>query len=253
MADREITLNKKIYIYKLTSPNGKIYIGQSTNINVRFSQYKHNRCKGQPKLYYALEKYGWSNFTKEILEHITIDKSDEKERFWIKHFNCIDEGLNCENGGRVNKTHCKETKEKLKNSHMGKKLSSETKRKISESNKGRICSDETRKKISIANKGKKRSQKIKQKMRITFTGRKLKPRTLEHCKKISEFRTGKTHSEETKLKIRKSLLGRKRNSHSEATKKKMSESQKNRKRNPHSNETKEKISQSIKTWHKNRK
>lgn len=33
-------------IYKLTSPSGKVYIGQSINLKNRFRHYKSNKSKG---------------------------------------------------------------------------------------------------------------------------------------------------------------------------------------------------------------
>ena len=36
-----------IGIYKITNPKGKIYIGQSINIENRFKVYKRYNCKGQ--------------------------------------------------------------------------------------------------------------------------------------------------------------------------------------------------------------
>lgn len=184
MSDIQITLKNKVYIYKLTSPTNKIYIGQSKNINCRFSQYKHNKCKGQPKLYYALEKYGWDNFSKEILEYVDIDMSDDRERFWIKNFNCISDGLNCENGGRINKKHCQETKNKLRIANLGKKHSAETRNKIGTSNLGRIVSDETRQKISIAHKGMHPSTETIEKIRSRLTGKNVLPEVRNGVKKL---------------------------------------------------------------------
>ena len=60
-------MKRTYFIYKLTSPNGKIYIGQAININRRFSSYRNLNCKEQPKLYNSIKKYGWENFKKEIL------------------------------------------------------------------------------------------------------------------------------------------------------------------------------------------
>lgn len=56
-----------IGIYKITNPNGKIYIGQSTNIDKRFYRYKRLECKGQIKLYNSLKKYGWDAHIIEII------------------------------------------------------------------------------------------------------------------------------------------------------------------------------------------
>ena len=58
---------KKSGIYKLTSPSGKCYIGQSVDIVQRILQYKKLQCKSQIKLYNAIKKYGFKNFKIEIL------------------------------------------------------------------------------------------------------------------------------------------------------------------------------------------
>lgn len=33
-------------IYKVTNPKGKVYIGQSSNIENRFNDYRAYKCKG---------------------------------------------------------------------------------------------------------------------------------------------------------------------------------------------------------------
>lgn len=43
-------------IYKITSPNKKVYIGQSKNVHQRFIRYKRGDCKGQKKLYNSINK-----------------------------------------------------------------------------------------------------------------------------------------------------------------------------------------------------
>ena len=56
-------------IYKITFiPNPeKCYIGQSSDIESRFSGYKRLECKKQPKIYAALKLHGLENFTFDIL------------------------------------------------------------------------------------------------------------------------------------------------------------------------------------------
>ena len=54
-------------IYKITNPSGKIYIGQSVNIDNRISSYKNLKCKNQTKLYRSLLKYTFENHIFEIL------------------------------------------------------------------------------------------------------------------------------------------------------------------------------------------
>lgn len=86
---------KKIGIYKITSPSGLIYIGQSINIHKRFSAYKKLDCNNQPKLKRSLLKYGYANHTFEIIEECSIELLNDRERFYQEKFNCLIDGLNC--------------------------------------------------------------------------------------------------------------------------------------------------------------
>lgn len=85
-----------IGIYKITSPNNRKYIGQSNNIERRFKEYKslHN-CKGQVKLYRSFLKYGIINHSFKIIETCSIEKLNERERYWQEYYKCIEIGLNC--------------------------------------------------------------------------------------------------------------------------------------------------------------
>lgn len=83
-------------IYKITSPIGRVYIGQSINIQRRFKTYK--RIKGvenQRKLFYSFIKYGVENHQFEIIEECLRDNLTEREEFWIKELNTLSKnGLN---------------------------------------------------------------------------------------------------------------------------------------------------------------
>lgn len=85
-----------IGIYKITSPTGKIYIGQSINIQKRFNKYKSALCKKQTRLYYSFIKYGTLNHIFEILLICKKEDLNNKERHYQDLFNCTsDLGLNC--------------------------------------------------------------------------------------------------------------------------------------------------------------
>lgn len=71
-----------IGIYKITNPNGKVYIGQSTNIKKRWKSYENLHCKGQTKLYNSLKKHGWENHKCEIIEECDISLLEERETYW---------------------------------------------------------------------------------------------------------------------------------------------------------------------------
>lgn len=138
-----------IGIYKITNPQGKIYIGQSINIEERKLQYKHlsSYSLGR-KIYNSIKKYGWENHIHEIIEECPLDKLDERELYWGNIYNTLNEsGLNLKLGeGRG-------------------VVSEETKKKMSESAK-RIMTKEHRKKLSEAKLGRKRSEEEKQTLRV---------------------------------------------------------------------------------------
>lgn len=85
-----------IGIYKITSPSGRIYIGQSNNIERRFKEYKSlNNCKTQLKLFRSFLKYGVINHIFEFVEECIIEELNIKERYYQELFDCVEYGLNC--------------------------------------------------------------------------------------------------------------------------------------------------------------
>lgn len=111
-------------IYKITSPSGKVYIGQSQNIFKRIIKYKKETCKEQVRLYYSIKKYGWENHSFEIIEKCSKNELNCRERYWQDHYDVlnINLGLNCiltECDGKV-KIFSKETRMKMSNSMIGK-------------------------------------------------------------------------------------------------------------------------------------
>jgi group I intron endonuclease len=87
-------------IYKLTSPSGKIYIGQTIQpINRRWNDYRTCKCKDQPKLFHAIKKYGFSNFSASVIEICDPSILNDRETHWITHYNSVNEGYNCTHGG----------------------------------------------------------------------------------------------------------------------------------------------------------
>lgn len=85
-----------IGIYKITSPTGKVYIGQSVDVQKRFKVYERLHCKNQTKLHNSLVKYGFSKHIFEVVEECTIEQLNERERYWQDFYNVLSEnGLNC--------------------------------------------------------------------------------------------------------------------------------------------------------------
>lgn len=89
---------KQGHIYLLTNKiNGKQYVGQTArDIWTRFSEHckSNNTYIGK-----AIQKYGHLNFKVEEIETVPIDKLDEREIYWIKHYNTYINGYNQTYGG----------------------------------------------------------------------------------------------------------------------------------------------------------
>ena len=131
------------YIYKITNKiNGKIYIGQTIHLNRRFNKYRGLRCKGQPKLYRALVKYGIDSFTLEQFDTAPEEQLDDLEIKYIAQFDSFMNGYNCTTGGK----RCiisEATKVKMSDSHKGTR----------NHNFGKHLSDEQKQKLSLAKRG----------------------------------------------------------------------------------------------------
>ena len=86
-------------IYKITNPNGKIYIGQAKDIDYRWLDYKRLACKKQIKLYGSLNKYGVENHIFEVIEECLELDLNYRERFWQDEFDVLnrEKGLNFKN------------------------------------------------------------------------------------------------------------------------------------------------------------
>jgi group I intron endonuclease len=109
-----------IGIYKMINPNGRVYIGQSIDLDKRKSEYqKIYAIKGQPKIYHSLIKYGFENHKFEIIEECSLEQINKREIYWISFYNSVDEGLNCLHGG-IGGNKNEETKKKISKSMKGK-------------------------------------------------------------------------------------------------------------------------------------
>ena len=96
-----------IGIYKITNKaNGKIYVGQSIDIEERWKQHRWkafncNEVGYRSAIHAAMRKYGLDNFDYEVLELCAAEELDEKERYWISLLDCIiPNGYNILSGGQ---------------------------------------------------------------------------------------------------------------------------------------------------------
>lgn len=92
-------------IYKLTNNiNGKVYIGLTTRpFNIRMNQHKYDAIHNNKyPIHKAINKYGWENFTKEIIDNATtLEELKEKEQYWISYYGSYGttKGYNATSGG----------------------------------------------------------------------------------------------------------------------------------------------------------
>lgn len=100
-------------IYKITNKtNNKCYIGQSVDIEQRWSKHLSTfRGNATPdyKIYRAFAKYGINNFTFEVIEECEEALLDEREIYWINYYNSFNQGYNMSLGGKA----CNGTNDKL--------------------------------------------------------------------------------------------------------------------------------------------
>ena len=164
------------FIYRIINPVGSVYIGSTSNPKQRFNYYERLKCKSQIKLYRSLLKYGFNNHSISIIDNCPKELVRQVERVYGIAFDVLNrDNLNLKIPGKDDRypSYSQETKNKMSEWQIGRKMSDESRNKMSISKSGVPKSDETKKKLSEANKGKGG--------RISFLGKK--------------------HSDETKLKM----------------------------------------------------
>lgn len=146
--------NYVVYIHR-NKINGKVYVGQSSNLEERW------RCNGKNyfnsiKFFNAIKKYGWDNFSHEVLySNLNKEAADILEKELIIKYNSIQNGYNLKDGGSrgslsqhsLNKMSVSlkrgyeqfpERREKIRQKALGRKMSQGIRRKISLNNKNTI-------------------------------------------------------------------------------------------------------------------
>lgn len=143
------------YIYKFTNKiDGKIYIGKH---KYPFPELDKKYLASGVLIRRALEKHGLDNFYQEMVCTCDTEKElNEKEIFYIKHFDCMSpNGYNLTEGGDGISNPSEEIRRINREKHIGVKRSRESVQKGVESRKWYKPSDETKMKISLVNKGQK--------------------------------------------------------------------------------------------------
>jgi hypothetical protein len=215
-------MSKIVGIYKIVSPTGSIYIGQSVDCEKRKETYSRGHCKSQPRLFNSIVKHGWDSHVFEIITECEKSELSTLEKYYVDMYGTFnsEHGLNVRDGGgncaaiseeQKRKTsstlkgvkHTPERVERNRQAQTGKKHTEETKLKISQNNAraqaGKPLSEAAKAKLSLALKGKTghmlgktHTEETREKLRIASSG-----------ERNPNF--GKPRSEDTRLKIKESV------------------------------------------------
>jgi len=226
-------------IYKITNiVNNKIIIGQTKYLRIRWSSYRSLLRKNRYSnghLQNAWNKYGEQNFKFEVIFTCPVQDLDFHEIRLIDLYDSTnrEKGYNLDSGGK-RPEHSEETKEKIRQWNLGRKMSDEAKEKMSASrmgNKnhafgkhqseehkkkrarsgeengmyGKTISDEHKRKLSEVHKGKPLLEEHRRKIGEA-NHRNMTP---EMRQKLRELKLGKPRTEEDKQKMREGWLRRK--------------------------------------------
>lgn len=96
--------NKQITIYRIFNiVDGKSYIGQTVNLDRRIKAHFSNLqtgFHGSTRLRVAYKTHGQKLLNFEVLEtDVAPENANEREIFWIAHFNSYHDGYNNTKGG----------------------------------------------------------------------------------------------------------------------------------------------------------
>ena len=207
--------NRNYTVYKHTSPEGKVYIGcTSEKPKDRWNKgYPHNK-----DFHEDIERLGWDNFKHDILAS-EMSESDayglEKELIHEYDSTNPKRGYNKSIGGKVNSgmirsdEYRRKMSESLKGSNhpmYGKHHTEKSKRKMSESTRGKNhymygkhISEETKRKLSISHRRENLSEETLNKMRRAHAGKPLNEKTKQkliesHLRKVMCIETGETYN-----------------------------------------------------------
>ena len=98
-------MSKKYLIYKRTlKTDGRVYIGVTHNSMDKRAGNNGIKYDGCVHFYNAIKKYGWENFSSEILEEgLSKEKAEEREIYWIEKYQSTNPefGFNIAKGGNL--------------------------------------------------------------------------------------------------------------------------------------------------------
>jgi group I intron endonuclease len=157
------------WIYIITSPSGRSYIGQTIRpIQKRLGEHQRvsSECVAIRK---AIQKYGWDNLDKDWYE-CPDDELNKHENWMVNLLDTLSPGgYNLKEGGGNGKP-SEESNQKNRESHLGEKNHMYGKNGKNNPNYGKKESAETKQKKREATLGKTRSSETKQKQKKAKLG-----------------------------------------------------------------------------------
>lgn len=108
--------------------SGKVYVGSSGNIPVRWRLHRRELRQGvhhSQKLQRAWNKYGADAFVFEVLAECSIPSLRSREQHWMDTLNAFTSGYNCTAKALE---HSEEVRARLAQSAKGRTATSETRR-----------------------------------------------------------------------------------------------------------------------------
>lgn len=168
---------KKYWVYVHTCPNGKKYVGLTSQTDPEMRWQKGRNYRGH--FYSAILKFGWNNIEHKVYEVDTREEMLYLEKYLIAFYNTLDpeRGYNLTTGGEhyifspevrkklseqrksrpsgaLGTKHTEEWKKHHSEVMKGKKFSEEHRQRVKEANRLKAQDPEYRKKISEGLKGK---------------------------------------------------------------------------------------------------
>jgi len=102
------------YIYMLTSPSEKSYIGQTIRpVEERLKEHRTGKTSGCRAIYNAIQYHGWDAFEKDWYECPDEDLNKHEELMVEVLGTLYPNGYNLKEGGGANGKMSKETKQKM--------------------------------------------------------------------------------------------------------------------------------------------
>lgn len=202
-------------IYRIWSPSGRVYIGQSWNIKRRWHCHRNDRRESGRLIQRSFKKYGVEAHRFEIVHVFTENATQDRLNYWERYYIEIAKRLripilNLTNGGN-NGRPVDEVRERLRKPKSGEHRANIAKAVARQWAEGKkqpvILSAESRQKISNTLKGQKFTDERCRNISLALRGR--PPNSGSFGRGINPANTGRPISEETRRKI--SLTLRRRN------------------------------------------